>query len=147
MSGEDFSDSLRIQMGGITPSLTPRHTLALMKVVPANSRPVTRLVGVIIHAARQRAEVRVESAAGRQAITLVEAQVPFAHHVRGISRLLQPLRQCPEVKGQTAGLPRADYRVLETRMDLISKAERERKITGSEHTNTSHHKHRHGLID
>lgn len=55
---------------------------------------------------------------GGQAVLLVHAQVPLAHHVGGVARLLQELGQQLLVQRDAVGLTRPDDLVLHARVDL-----------------------------
>lgn len=68
----------------------------------------------------------MKSTASGETVTLVEAQVPFTHHVCGVAGLLEALRQGDHIKRQTVGLPGPDDRMLETCVDLIPE-EREKE--------------------
>lgn len=54
----------------------------------------------------------------------VEAQVPFAHQVGGVSGLAEALGQGVHVRRQTAGLAGPDDGVLEACVDLVSAGRR-----------------------
>ncbi|TNN55082.1 hypothetical protein EYF80_034711 [Liparis tanakae] len=58
------------------------------------------------------AEESVEAALGGQAATLVEAQVPLAHHVGGVACLLELLGQGDIFQGEAVGLGSSDDGVL-----------------------------------
>lgn len=61
----------------------------------------------------------MKATTSRETIALVEAQVPFTHHVCGIASILEALWQGDHVKRQTVGLPGPDNGMLETCVDLI----------------------------
>lgn len=63
-------------------------------------------------------KVRVKAAARGQAVFLVHAQVPLAHHVRVVARLLQQLRQQFLIQRDAIRLARPDDLVLHARVDL-----------------------------
>lgn len=63
-------------------------------------------------------KVRVKAAACWQAVLLVHAQVPLAHHVCGVPRLLHQLGQQFLLQRDTVGLTGPDDLVLHARVDL-----------------------------
>lgn len=63
-------------------------------------------------------KVCVETPARGQAVFLVHAQVPLAHHVRGVARLLHELRQQLLIQRDAVGLAGPDDLVLHARVDL-----------------------------
>lgn len=60
----------------------------------------------------------VKTTACGQAVLLVHAQVPLAHHVRSVARLLHQLRQQFFIQRHTVGLTRPDDLVLHACVDL-----------------------------
>jgi len=65
-------------------------------------------------------KVGVKPTVGGQVLLLVKAQVPLAHHVRGVACLLQFVRQGGAVQGQTIGLSEGDDAVLQSCVNLIN---------------------------
>lgn len=63
-----------------------------MQVKAAQGFPIARLERVIIHASRQRAKEGVKAAVRWETVFTVEAQVPFSHHVGGVTDFLETLR-------------------------------------------------------
>lgn len=63
-------------------------------------------------------KVRVKAPASGQALLLVHAEVPLAHHVRGVARLLHQLRQQFLIQGHAVGLTGPDDLVLHARVNL-----------------------------
>lgn len=74
---------------------------------------------VIVPATKKRAEESVEATLGGQTAPLVEAQVPFSHHVGGVACLLQLHGQGDVFQGQAVGLGGSNDGVLEACVDLI----------------------------
>ena len=65
-------------------------------------------------------KVGVKPTVGGQVLLLVKAQVPLAHHVRGVACLLQFVRQGGAVQGQAIGLSEGDDAVLQSCVNLIN---------------------------
>jgi len=63
-------------------------------------------------------KVCVEAAARGQTLLLVHAQVPLAHHVCVVARLLHALRQQFLLQRHTVGLTGPDDLMLHARVDL-----------------------------
>lgn len=63
-------------------------------------------------------KVGVKAAACGQAVLLVHAQVPLAHHVRGVPRLLHQLGQQLLLQRDAGRLTGPDDLVLHARVDL-----------------------------
>lgn len=76
-------------------------------------------MAVVVPTSQQGAEESVEATLGGHAATLVEAQVPLAHHVGGVARLLELLGQGDIFQGQAVGLGSSDDGVLKACVDLI----------------------------
>lgn len=63
-------------------------------------------------------KVRVKAPASGQTLLLVHAEVPLAHHVRGVARLLHQLRQQFLIQGHAVGLTGPDDLVLHACVNL-----------------------------
>lgn len=63
-------------------------------------------------------KVRVKAPASGQTLLLVHAEVPLAHHVRGIARLLHQLRQQFLIQRHAVGLTGPDDLVLHACVNL-----------------------------
>lgn len=61
---QNFADPPRVQMGGVFALVIPGDGLPLMEVEATEPGTVTGVIGIVVHAARQGAEVRVEATAG-----------------------------------------------------------------------------------
>lgn len=79
------------------------------------------MLGIKLHSAlflKKYTEVCVKAPACGQAVLLVHAQVPLAHHVRGVARLLHQLGQQFLVQRHAVRLTGPDDLVLHACADL-----------------------------
>lgn len=75
-----------------------------MQVESTSLRSVTAPVGEVVSAASQSSHEALEAPTGRQAARPAEAQVPFPHHVCGVSCFHQALWEGGDVRRQAERL-------------------------------------------
>lgn len=74
-----------VERGGVVSGHLPGRPVSVMQVKSTSLSSVTALIREVISTAGQCTKKALEAACGGQTVWPAEAQVPFPHHVCGIS--------------------------------------------------------------
>lgn len=111
---------VNVEQSRIVSSHLPGRFLSIMQIKSTGFSPVTALIGEVVSTSGQRTQKSLKTTSCWQAAWSTEAQVPFAHHVCGISSFEQTLWKGRDVWGQAEGLAWTDDWMLEAGVNLVA---------------------------